>query len=150
LPAVDRLQICWDLKSERTFQCLYCATADELSGPWHYWLACQLSHNREPAPWLSLQPTANDFLACGFFCPEDGGDTFLRNVYTAPDPRKLHPSYSSLWQSQIFHTNVSLPHCSCFTESEVKCIFQAETFSFFSTEKISVINLTFGLFYNDW
>jgi hypothetical protein len=33
------------------------------------------------------------FLARGFFCPEDGGDTFLRNVgshknYTAPHPRR--------------------------------------------------------------
>jgi hypothetical protein len=37
------------------------------------------------------------FLARGFFYPEDGGDTFLRNVgshkiYTAPNPRIRHPS----------------------------------------------------------
>jgi hypothetical protein len=37
------------------------------------------------------------FLASGFFYPEDGGDTFLRNVgshkfYTAPHPRKRHSS----------------------------------------------------------
>jgi hypothetical protein len=36
-------------------------------------------------------------LACGFFYPEDGGDTFLRNVdshkiYTAPHPRRRHSS----------------------------------------------------------
>jgi hypothetical protein len=36
-------------------------------------------------------------LACGFFFPEDGGDTFLRNVgshkiYTAPHPRRRHSS----------------------------------------------------------
>jgi hypothetical protein len=35
--------------------------------------------------------------ACGFFYPEDGGYTFLRNVgshkiYTAPNPRKRHSS----------------------------------------------------------
>jgi hypothetical protein len=35
------------------------------------------------------------FLARGFFYPEDGGDTFLRNVgshkiYTAPHPRRRH------------------------------------------------------------
>jgi hypothetical protein len=37
------------------------------------------------------------FLAPGFFYPEDGGDTFLRNVgsyktYTAPHPRRRHSS----------------------------------------------------------
>jgi hypothetical protein len=37
------------------------------------------------------------FLARGFFYPEDGGDTFLRNVgshkiYTAPHPRRRHSS----------------------------------------------------------
>jgi hypothetical protein len=37
------------------------------------------------------------FLARGPFYPEDGGDTFLRNVgsrkiYTAPHPRKQHSS----------------------------------------------------------
>jgi hypothetical protein len=46
------------------------------------------------------------FLACGFFYPEDGGDTFLRNVgshkiYTAPHPRRRHSSYSLLWNPQI-------------------------------------------------
>jgi hypothetical protein len=35
------------------------------------------------------------FLVRGFFCPEDGGDTFLRNVgayktYTVPHPRRRH------------------------------------------------------------
>jgi hypothetical protein len=37
------------------------------------------------------------FLALEFFYPEDGGDTFLRNIgshkiYTAPHPRKQHSS----------------------------------------------------------
>jgi hypothetical protein len=38
------------------------------------------------------------FLARGFFYPEDGGDTFLRNVgsirkiYTVPHPRRRHSS----------------------------------------------------------
>jgi hypothetical protein len=37
------------------------------------------------------------FLASGLFYPEDGGDTFLRNVgshkiYTAPNPRRRHSS----------------------------------------------------------
>jgi hypothetical protein len=40
------------------------------------------------------------FLARGFFCSEDWGDTFLRNVgshkiYTVPHPRRRHSSYSS-------------------------------------------------------
>jgi hypothetical protein len=36
------------------------------------------------------------FIASGFFYPEDGGDTFLRNIglihrsYTAPHPRRQH------------------------------------------------------------
>jgi hypothetical protein len=35
------------------------------------------------------------FLAGGFFCPEDGGDAFFRNVgshkiYMAPHPRRRH------------------------------------------------------------
>jgi hypothetical protein len=39
------------------------------------------------------------FLARRFFYPEDGGDTFLRNVgshkiYTAPHPRRRHSSQS--------------------------------------------------------
>jgi hypothetical protein len=37
------------------------------------------------------------FLALGFFYPEDGGDTFIRNIgshknYTAPHPRKRRSS----------------------------------------------------------
>jgi hypothetical protein len=37
------------------------------------------------------------FLVPGFFYPEDGGDTFLRNVgsykiYTAPHPKRQHSS----------------------------------------------------------
>jgi hypothetical protein len=37
------------------------------------------------------------FLACGFFYPEDGGNTFLRNVglykiYTVTHPRRLYSS----------------------------------------------------------
>jgi hypothetical protein len=37
------------------------------------------------------------FLSRGFFYPDDGGDTFLRNVgshknYTAPHPKKRHIS----------------------------------------------------------
>jgi hypothetical protein len=44
------------------------------------------------------------FLARGFFYPEDGGDTFLRNVgshkkYTAPHPRNRHSS--SLFASYL-------------------------------------------------
>jgi hypothetical protein len=50
---------------------------------------------------LRMQVAANTcsrwFLARGFFYPEDGGDTFLRNVgshkiYTAPHPRRRHSS----------------------------------------------------------
>jgi hypothetical protein len=40
------------------------------------------------------------FLACGFFNPKDGGDTFLRNVgshkiHTAPHPRRRHSPRNS-------------------------------------------------------
>jgi hypothetical protein len=44
-----------------------------------------------------------------FTCPEDGGDTFLRNVgsnhnYTAPDPRRRLSSY--VWVAQtMWHSN---------------------------------------------
>jgi hypothetical protein len=46
--------------------------------------------NQEPA-W------ATQFLALGLFYPEDGGDTFLRNVsshkiYAVPHPRRRHSS----------------------------------------------------------
>jgi hypothetical protein len=49
---------------------------------------------------LHLQTTATRlrwFLACGFFYPEDGGDTFFRNmgsqkIYTAQRHRKRHSS----------------------------------------------------------
>jgi hypothetical protein len=42
-----------------------------------------------------LPPVHVGFFARGFFCPEDGGDAFLRNVgshkiYTAPDPTRRH------------------------------------------------------------
>jgi hypothetical protein len=45
------------------------------------------------------------FLARGFFYPEDGGDTFLRNVgshkiYTEPHPRIRHSSWYSLLQAE--------------------------------------------------
>jgi hypothetical protein len=48
------------------------------------------------------------FPARGFFYPEDGGDTLLRNVgshkiYTVPHPRRRHSLYSSLWKPQILH-----------------------------------------------
>jgi hypothetical protein len=55
--------------------------------------------------WLcSMQSAATCsrwFLTRGFFYPEDGGDTFLRNVgshkiYTAPHPRRRHSSLSPL------------------------------------------------------
>jgi hypothetical protein len=46
---------------------------------------------------LSLQHLLSWFLARGFFYPEDGGDTFLRNVgshkiYMVPHPRRRHSS----------------------------------------------------------
>jgi hypothetical protein len=47
--------------------------------------------------WLAAATCSSWFLASGFFYPEDGGDTFLRNVgshkiYTAPHPRRRHSS----------------------------------------------------------
>jgi hypothetical protein len=46
---------------------------------------------------LYLLPASRWFLASGFFYPEDGGDTFLRNVcshkiYKVPHPRIRHSS----------------------------------------------------------
>jgi hypothetical protein len=46
------------------------------------------------------------FLACRFFYPEDGGDTFLRNfgshkIYTAQHHRRRYSSQSLLWKPQI-------------------------------------------------
>jgi hypothetical protein len=49
----------------------------------------------------SCSQTANTFpRAKNFFYPEDGGDTFLRNVgsyktYAAPHPRRRHSSFKS-------------------------------------------------------
>jgi hypothetical protein len=48
-----------------------------------------------------------------FTCPEDGGDTFLRNIgsnhnYTAPDPRRRLSTYTSPWKPQILQRNISL------------------------------------------
>jgi hypothetical protein len=44
---------------------------------------------------LHLQPsTSRWFLIRGFLYPEDGGDTFIRNVvFTASHPRRQHSSY---------------------------------------------------------
>jgi hypothetical protein len=49
--------------------------------------------------------------ARGSFSPEDGGDTFLRNVgshetHTAPHPRRRHSSYLPLCKSQILQRPV--------------------------------------------
>jgi hypothetical protein len=54
---------------------------------------------------LTLVPRSRIFL------PEDGGDTFLRNVgshkiYTAPHPRRRHSSYSPQWKPQILHSKL--------------------------------------------
>jgi hypothetical protein len=49
----------------------------------------------------SLLATSRWFLARGFFYPQDGGDTFLRNVgshniYTVPHPRRRHSSVTAV------------------------------------------------------
>jgi hypothetical protein len=68
------------------------------------------SASEEPAwagGWrLNHQSKTRWFLACGFFYPEDGGDTFLRNVgshniYTLPHPSRRHSSESPPWKPQI-------------------------------------------------
>jgi hypothetical protein len=58
-----------------------------------------------------------------FTCPEDGGDTFLRNVgsnhnYTIPDPRRRLSSYTLLYTSFQFalfscFRRYYLSHCRC-------------------------------------
>jgi hypothetical protein len=59
---------------------------------------CRSCVSRHFGGTCSLQPpTQRWFLARGFFYPEDGGDTFLRNVcshkiYTAPHLRRRHSS----------------------------------------------------------
>jgi hypothetical protein len=65
------------------------------------------------------------FLARGFFYPEDGGDTFLRNVgseknYTAPHPRK-HFYVSTLRRSAV-HSVSSVP---IFVSQRVTHLLQA-------------------------
>jgi hypothetical protein len=64
------------------------------------------------------------FVARGFLYPEDGGDTFLRNVsshkiYTAPYPRKRHSSYSPLWKRQILHGIIK---STVFNLSDFPCL----------------------------
>jgi hypothetical protein len=50
------------------------------------------------AVFWGVAPCSRWFFAHGFFYPEDGGDTILRNVgsidhvYTAPHPRRRHSS----------------------------------------------------------
>jgi hypothetical protein len=57
------------------------------------------------------------FLARGFFCPEDGGDMFLRNVgsyknYTTPHPRKRHSSGISMLMEDM-------PRNNCFFQVKI-------------------------------
>jgi hypothetical protein len=72
---------------------------------------CRYCVNRRFWGTYSLQSAATCsrwFLARGFFYPEDGGDTFLRDVgshkiYMAPLPRRRHSSQSPPWIPQILH-----------------------------------------------
>jgi hypothetical protein len=52
-------------------------------------------------PQVCVPPLMSE-ISNGFFYPEDGGDTFLRNVgwrkiYTAPHPRRRHSSVSNFF-----------------------------------------------------
>jgi hypothetical protein len=54
--------------------------------------------------WQSAVTCSSCFLAHGFFYPEDGGDTFFRNVgshkmYTASHPRRRHSSVNIFFSS---------------------------------------------------
>jgi hypothetical protein len=53
--------------------------------------------------WVAAATCSRWFLARGFFYPEDGGDTFLRNVgshkiYTTPHPRRRHSSGDKVFE----------------------------------------------------
>jgi hypothetical protein len=75
----------------------------------YFWLEPTFRRNER-----SLLPTICRHLltifSLRFNCPDDGGDTFLRNVgsnqkYTAQDPRRWFPAYSSfIWQWSLNFT----------------------------------------------
>jgi hypothetical protein len=100
------------------------------SGKWRCVDLVSADVSEEPIPSIfrverSAATCSSWFLASGFFYPQDGGDTFLRNfgshkIYTAPHPRKLHTPQSLLWKARIllcctvlyFYTGRSLiPKC---------------------------------------
>jgi hypothetical protein len=88
------------------------------------------------------------FLACEFFYPEDGGDTFLRNVgshkiYTAPHLRRRHSSYSPLRKPKKLHNNKKLHNfggymwinflCNMGAPAPIFLVFQGHFGSMFLT-----------------
>jgi hypothetical protein len=70
--------------------------------------SCGILVNIFQATQQSAATCSRWFFARGFLYPEDGGDTFLRNVgshkmYTAPHPRRRNSSYLPPWKSQNLH-----------------------------------------------
>jgi hypothetical protein len=77
------------------------------------------------------------FTARGYFYPEDGGDTFLRNVgwwkiYTAPHPRKRHSWYYNCGSSRLkcvtlsftlSFLDISVSKCNLLLYPNSRCMF---------------------------
>jgi hypothetical protein len=67
----------------------------------------------------SLQPPSHWFLARGFVYPEDGGDSFLRNVgshnmYITPHPRRRHSSVYNIFTFYILLHECIYTICTIF------------------------------------
>jgi hypothetical protein len=90
--------------------------------------------NKKPA--RSKQQTENSaatcsrwFLACGFFYPEDGGITFLRNIgsnkiYMAPHHRRRHSAEGSSLQDPLILSS----HLTQVSEWCLRCKFSDQKY----------------------
>jgi hypothetical protein len=91
------------------------------------WAAgCRLSYQSKTSFWLAAQSAATCshwFLARGFLYPEDGDDTFIRNVglhktYTVPHPRRRNSSSKYLNPKSLTSDEIWVSLCH-FNKGEI-------------------------------
>jgi hypothetical protein len=72
-----------------------------------------LQESKQVYPYLFICRHLLTIFSSRFTCPEDGGDTFLRNVgsnqkYTAQDPRRRFPAYLFEFEENLVNVGESI------------------------------------------